>query len=105
MHMKLKKGDKVIVIAGKAKGQTGSIVRAFPQRDLVVLDGINLVKRHRRPSAKNRLGQIVEKSMPIHVSNVALVDPKGGKPTRIRIKRDEKGNRSRIAVKSGESLK
>ncbi len=102
--MKLKKGDKVIVIAGKAKGATTSIVRVYPKDNRVLLDNTNIVKRHRGPSAKNRTGQIVDKPMPIHASNVALIDPKSGKPTRVSIKRDDKGGRSRIAVKSGQEL-
>lgn len=105
MHMKLKKGDKVVVIAGKSKGSTGTIARVFPERDLVVIDGVNIVKRHRKPTSSNRTGQIVEKPMPLHASNVQLVDPKTGKPTRIRIERGEAGSRKRIAVKSGEVLK
>ncbi|MDP3646410.1 MAG: 50S ribosomal protein L24 [bacterium] len=103
--MKLKKGDKVIVIAGKSRGQTSTIVRAIPKKDLVLLDGLNKVKRHQRPSAKNRKGQIIDKPMPLHVSNVMLVDPKSGKPTRIRFTRTEDGVRLRHAVKSGEQLK
>ncbi|KKW25030.1 MAG: 50S ribosomal protein L24 [Candidatus Kaiserbacteria bacterium GW2011_GWB1_52_6] len=103
--MKLKKGDKVIVIAGKARGQTSTIVRVLTDKNLVVLDGLNLVKRHRRPSAQNRKGQIIDKPMPIHASNVMLADPKTGKPTRIKIVRDEKGGRTRVAVKSGNELK
>jgi large subunit ribosomal protein L24 len=108
--MKLKKGDKIIVIAGKEKGQSGTIVRVLPSRDMVVLDKMNLVKRHRKPNQQARKGQIVDKPMPIHVSNVMLADPKDGKPTRIKITRlpaqagDEKGARSRVAVKSGQSL-
>lgn len=105
MHMKLKKGDKVIVIAGKSKGKTGTIVRAYPARDLVLIDGVSVVKRHRKPSASNRSGQIVEKPMPIHASNVQLVDPKTGKPTRIRITRGKEGQRARVAVKSGQEIK
>ena len=101
--MKLKKGDKVIVIAGKSKGSMGTIVRALPEVDMVVLDGINMVKRHRKPTASNRSGQIIEKSMPIHASNVMLVDPKSGKQTRMRIVRKD-GRRVRIAVKSGQEL-
>ncbi len=103
--MKLRKGDKVIVIAGKARGQTSTIVRVLRKSDMVLLDGVNLVKRHRRPSAQNRKGQIIDKPMPIHASNVMLVDPKTGKPTRIKIVRDEKGGRTRVAVKSGNELK
>ena len=95
----------MLVIAGKNKGQSGAIVRVLTGADMVLLDGINVVKRHRKPSAQNRKGQIVEKPMPIHVSNVMLVDPKSGKPTRIKIMRDKDGVRSRIAVKSGETLK
>lgn len=102
--MKLKKGDKVIVIAGKAKGQSASIVRVLTSENKVVLDGLNLVKRHRRPSAQSRTGQIIDKPMPIHASNVMLVDPKNGKPTRIKITRDDKGARTRVAVKSGQEL-
>lgn len=103
--MKLKKGDKVVVIAGKSRGETGTIVRVLTERNMVVLDKMNLVKRHRRPTAQARTGQIIEKPMPIHASNVMFADPKDGKPTRIRLVRDEKGVRSRVAVKSGEAIK
>ena len=102
--MKLKKGDKVIVIAGKSKGQTGAIYRAMPASNSVLIDGLNLVKRHRRATSAGKGGQIVEKPMPIHASNVMLVDPKDGKPTRIRIERKD-GGRTRVAVKSGQNLK
>jgi large subunit ribosomal protein L24 len=103
--MKLKKGDKVMVIAGKNRGQTATIVRALPAENRVVLDGVNIVKRHRRPSQQNRKGQIVDKTMPIHASNVQLLDPKSGKPTRIKIVRGKDGERERVTVKSGETLK
>lgn len=94
-----------MIIAGKSKGSTGTIAHTFPEQDLVVIDGINIVKRHRKPNASNRTGQIVEKPMPLHASNVQLVDPKTGKPTRIRIERGQDGSRRRIAVKSGQELK
>ncbi len=103
--MKLKKGDKVIVIAGKNKGKSGTLVRVLRRDNMVLLDGINLVKKHRKPSAQNRKGQIIDKAMPIHASNVMLLDPQSGKPTRIRIVRDKDGNRGRVAVKSGQELK
>lgn len=103
--MKLKKGDKVIVIAGKERGKGGTIVRVLRHENLVVLDGINLMKRHRRASGRSRKGQIVERAMPVHVSNVMVVDPKSGKPTRIRIVRGKDGVRERVAIKSGEVLK
>ena len=102
--MKLKKGDKIVIIAGKSKGQSGSIVRVMPDKNMVILDGLNMVKRHRRATSASRAGQIVEKPMPIHASNVMLADPKDGKPTRIKIKRED-GNRTRIAVNSGETVK
>lgn len=102
--MKLKKGDNVIVIAGKSKGAKGAIARAFPARNMVLIDGVNISKRHKKPTAQNRKGQIVDIPMPIHVSNVMIVDPKGGKPTRIKISREKDGKRSRVA-KSGETLK
>ena len=95
----------MVVIAGKSKGQSGAIARVLPSKNMVLLDGINQVKKHRKPSAQNRKGQIVEKSMPIHVSNVMLADPQSGKPTRIRITRDAEGKRGRVAVKSGQELK
>jgi len=93
----------VLVIAGKNKGKSGAIVRVLVHDNMVLLDGINLVKRHRRPSAQNRKGQIVDKPMPIHASNVMLADPKTGKPTRIRIVRKD-GARQRVAVRSGEEV-
>ncbi|KKW47342.1 50S ribosomal protein L24 [Candidatus Kaiserbacteria bacterium RIFCSPHIGHO2_02_FULL_59_21] len=103
--MKLRKGDKVVVIAGKSRGQSGTIVRVLPHEDRVVLDGVNLAKRHRKPSAQNRKGQIIERAMPLHASNVMLADPKSGKPTRVKIVRGKDGARERVAVKSGQALK
>lgn len=102
--MRIKKGDKVIVIAGKNKGTTGTVSRALPKKDMVVIDGVNVVKKHRRPNAKSPHGQIVDRAMPIHVSNVMIADPKSSKPTRIRMKTGKDGARSRVAVKSGETL-
>lgn len=101
--MKLKKGDKVLVIAGKNRGDTGTISRVLPREDKVIIDGINIAKRHRKPTSQARSGQIVDKAMPIHVSNVQLVDPKTGKGTRVRIDKKD-GNRSRVAVKSGSKI-
>lgn len=95
----------MIVIAGKERGKTSTIVRVLPQENLVILDGLNLSKRHRRPSAQNRKGQIIERAMPMHVSNVMIVDPRSGKPTRVKFSRDKEGTRIRIAVKSGQEIK
>jgi large subunit ribosomal protein L24 len=102
--MKIKKGDKVLVIAGKDRGHTGTILRAMPNESKVLVEGVNVVKRHRKPTAKSRQGQIVERPMPVHVSNVAIVDPKSGKPTRIRYTRNASGVRERVAVKSGQNI-
>ncbi len=102
--MKIKKGDKIIVIAGKDKGKTGVIVRAFPNLDKVVIDGVNLAKKHQKPTKSGTKGQIVEVAMPIHISNVAIEDPKTKKPTRIKIERKD-GKRVRVAVKSGSVIK
>lgn len=93
-----------MVIAGKQKGQTGTIVRIFPVANRVLLDGMNLSKRHRRANRAGGKGQIVEKAMPLHASNVMMLDPKSGKPTRIKILRTD-GGRVRVAVKSGQELK
>lgn len=103
--MKLKKGDKVIVIAGKARGETGTISRAIPKENRVLVEGINMVKRHRKPSMTNRTGQIVDKPMTMHASNVMIIDAKTGKGSRIKITRDTDGKRTRVAVKSGETIK
>ena len=103
MSLRIKKNDKVIVIAGKHRGETSSIVRVLGKKNTVLLDGLNLVKKHRRAGQPGK-GQIVDKPMPIHASNVMIVDPKSGKPTRIKIVRSKDGMQ-RVAVKSGEMLK
>ena len=101
--MKLKKGDKVIVIAGKDRGTTGTIASVLTKENKVVIDGVNVVKKHRRATSRSRSGQIVEKAIPVHVSNVMALDPKTGKRTRIAIKRGKDGARERVA-KSGSAL-
>lgn len=103
--MKLKKGDTVIVIAGKDLGKKSTIVRVLPKKDQVVLDGLNISKRHRRRTTAAGKGQIVDKAMPIHISNVQLADPKSGKPTRIKIERSKDGSRERVAKQSGQKIK
>ena len=82
--MKIKKGDKVIVIAGKDKGKTGKVTKAIPTESKVVVEGLNLLKKHRKARKSGEKGQIIEVSMPLHVSNVAIVVD--GKPTRIGVK-------------------
>lgn len=101
--MKIKKGDKVVVIAGKDKGTTGKVVRAFPDNDKVIVEGVNIVKRHQRPTSQKQHGQIVDKTLPVHVSNVMIVDPKTGTRTRIATKKIA-GKYARITKKSNTTL-
>jgi large subunit ribosomal protein L24 len=101
MKLKLKKGDKVIVTTGKDKGKTGEITTVFPKEGKVIVGGVNMVKRHTKPSQESA-GGIISKEMPIHVSNVALVDPKTGKATRVGYKVEKDGRKVRVAKKSGE---
>ena len=103
MSMKIKKGDKVIVITGKDKGKTGEVTKAMPKENKVIVSGINMVKRHQKPSQENA-GGVVSKEMPIHVSNVALVDPKSGKATRVAIRVEEGGRKVRVAKRSGDVI-
>ena len=101
MKLKLRKGDKVIVTTGKDKGKTGEITTVFPKENKVIVGGVNMVKRHTKPSQESA-GGIISKEMPIHVSNVALVDPKTGKATRVGYKVEKDGHKVRVAKKSGE---
>ncbi|MDR1694818.1 MAG: 50S ribosomal protein L24 [Lactobacillaceae bacterium] len=100
--LKIKKGDQVIVLSGEDKGKTGEVVRAMPKDNKVVVQGINLVKRHQKPSQTNP-GGIITKEAPIHVSNVSLIDPKSGKATKVGYK-EVKGSKVRFARKSGEVI-
>lgn len=100
--MKIKKGDQVIVLSGEDKGKTGEVVKSMPKESKVVVQGINLVKRHTKPS-QTTSGGIVTKEAPINVSNVAIVDPKTGKATKIGYKEVD-GKKVRVARKSGEVI-
>ena len=101
MAAKIRKGDEVVVIAGAARGTKGTDARVIPEHGQVVIEGVNRVKRHQKPSPRNPEGGIIEKDRPIHISNVALVDPTTNKATRVRFQVDADGNKSRVAVKSG----
>ena len=101
MKLKIKKGDKVIVITGKDKGKTGEVTKVLVQENKVIVSGINMAKRHTKPSQESA-GGIISKEMPIQISNVAYVDPKTNKPTRLGIKIDKDGHKVRFAKKSGE---
>lgn len=97
--MKIKSGDNVAIIAGKQRGATGKVLRALPKENLVLVEGVNMKKRHRRSRRRNEKGQIVEVAHPVHVSNVMLIDPQTGKPTRVGYKIDS-GKKIRVARKS-----
>jgi large subunit ribosomal protein L24 len=101
MKLKIKKGDKVIVITGKDKGKTGEVTKVLVQENKVIVSGINMAKRHTKPSQESA-GGIISKEMPIQISNVAYVDPKTNKPTRLGVKIDKDGRKVRVAKKSGE---
>lgn len=100
---KFKKGDKVIVLAGKDRGKTGDIVKSLPQEDRVIVQGINMMRRHTRQSA-TAAGGIVEKEASIHVSNVAIVDPKENIATRVGFRTLDDGSKVRYAKRSGEVI-
>lgn len=101
--LKIKKGDQVIVIAGKNKGAKGSVLEVIPDARRVVVQGVNIIKKHVKPSATGG-GGIETKEAPIHVSNVALSDPKTGKPSRVGYKLLKDGRKVRVARKSGETV-
>tara|TARA_A100001391_G_scaffold142748_3_gene100536 strand:+ start:1171 stop:1491 length:321 start_codon:yes stop_codon:yes gene_type:complete len=100
---KIKKGDQVVVLAGKDKGQTGTVAKVIPGEGKVVVDGINVMTRHRKPSQANPQGGIDRVAAPMAISNVAVADPKDGKPTRVRFE-EKDGKKVRVAVKSGETI-
>ncbi|KAA9302405.1 MULTISPECIES: 50S ribosomal protein L24 [Aerococcus] len=101
--MRIKTGDTVIVIAGKDKGTQATVKQTLPKQDKVIVEGVNIVKKHQKPSQANPQGGIVEEEAPIHVSNVQLVDPKTGEKTRVGIEVKD-GKRVRVARKSGEAI-
>jgi large subunit ribosomal protein L24 len=102
---KIKKGDEVIILTGKDKGKTGNVVRAIPEDDRVIVDNVNMVKKHQKPNpAMNVPGGIIEKEMPIHVSNVALVNPATGKADRVGFKTLDDGRKVRYFKSNGETV-
>lgn len=103
VKQKIKKGDKVVVVAGKDKGKQGEVLKVLPKLSRVFVGGINKVKRHTRPSMAHP-GGIVEKEASLHISNIAVQDPKSGKPTKVGFKVLENGKKVRVAKSSGEVL-
>jgi len=98
---KIKKGDTVVVLSGKDKGKTGEVTRAMPKDGKVVVSGVNIATRHKKPSQSDPQGGLDKFEAPLHVSKVALADPKSGAPTRVRFE-ERDGKKVRVAVKSGE---
>ena len=103
MANKIKKGDTVVVLSGKDKGKTGEVTQALPKDGKVVVAGVNVITRHRKPSQTNPQGGLERKEAPLHVSKVAVADPKTGKATRVRFETKD-GKKVRVAVKSGEQI-
>ncbi|WP_026617386.1 50S ribosomal protein L24 [Ensifer aridi] len=99
---KIRKGDKVVVLTGKDKGRTGEVVQVMPKEDRAVVRGVNMVKRHQRQTQSQEAG-IITKEAPIHLSNIAIADPKDGKPTRVGFKIDG-DKKVRVAKRSGEVI-
>jgi large subunit ribosomal protein L24 len=109
MAMRIRKDDTVMITAGKDKGKTGKVARTEPKKSRVYVEGLNMIKRHQRPTSVKdaqkggEVGGIIEKEGPVHVSNVMLVDPATNKPTRVRVER-EGGKRKRIAATTGKEI-
>ena len=104
--MKIRKDDQVVVISGKDKGKTGKILRVDRSKDRVYVEGINIIKRHQKPNPArpNAPVGVIEREGPVHVSNVALLDPKDRKPTRVGTRRTEEGRRMRVTKRSGTEI-
>ena len=103
MAAKIKKGDRVVVLAGKDKGRSGEVMKLFPDRGRAVVQGVNMVRRHQRQTAQQE-GGIISKEAPIHLSNLAIEDPHDGKPTRVGFKFLKDGRKVRFAKRSGETI-
>ena len=103
MAARIRKGDRVVAISGKDKGKSGVVMEVRPRERRVVVEGLNIVKRHTKPRPPNEPGGVIERPAPLDWSNVALIDPKDGRPTRVRVQEVD-GRKVRVAVRSGEKL-
>ncbi len=101
----IKKNDNVIVLTGEDKGKTGKVLKVLVKENRAIVEGVNLVSKSTKPSAKHPQGGIIKQEASIHISNLSLIDPKSGKATRIAIKKTDDGKKVRIAKKSGEEIK
>ena len=104
MAMKIKKGDRVVVLKGKDRGKEGTVMRVLPTEGKVIVDGVNVAKKHQKPTKTTMQGGIIDKDMPIDASNVAIVSPKDGKATRVGYKIDDDGTKVRICKRTGVQL-
>jgi large subunit ribosomal protein L24 len=100
----VRKGDTVVIIAGRERGKRGKVLRVMPAEGRVLVERLNLMKKHQKPTQKLRQGGIIEREAPLHLSNVMLVDPRSDKPTRVGVKELSDGRKARVARKSGEML-
>ena len=103
--LKIKKGDQVMVITGESKGQKGRVLEVNREKERVLVEGINMVYKHTKPNAKAPQGGILKKEAPVHISNLMVIDPASGKPTRVGRKLNEKNKLVRYSKKSGEEIK
>ena len=101
----IRKGDEVIVLAGDDKGRKGKVLKVLVTKQRALVEGVNMVSKSMKPSAKNPQGGIVKQEAPVHVSNLSLIDPKSGKATRVGMKKTDDGKKVRVAKKSGEVIK
>ena len=100
MSLRIRKGDKVKILAGKDRGKTGKVIHVYPDIERALVEGVNMVKKHVRKSQQNPNGAVVNKELPIHISNLSLLDPVSSKATRMRTLTAEDGSKQRAAVKS-----
>jgi large subunit ribosomal protein L24 len=102
--MKIKKGDRVVVLAGKDRGKEGVVMFAYPAEGKVIVDGVNVAKKHQKPTKATMQGGIIDKEMPLDVSNVAVISPQDGKPTRVGYRFDADGTKVRVCKRTGADL-
>lgn len=103
--LNIKKNDTVYVLSGEDRGKTGRVLKVYPAKSRAIVEGVNIVTKATKPSAQHPQGGLVKKEAPIHISNLSLLDPKSGKPTRISRRRNDEGKLVRYAKKSGEEIK
>ena len=104
VKLRVTKGDTVRVMRGDDKGKEGKILRVYPKTGRITIEGVNIVKKHRKARRENEQSGIIDFPAPVHASNVMLIDPKSGAPTRVRARIDEDGTKERISVKSGDAI-